>query len=173
MKRQYSSLKSKQQGAALVVGLIVLLIMTIIGISSIGTTTNQLRIAANTQSYQGAYQAAVAAINEIKSQNPNVSPVPQWDSGVEQDLSGGFVPIAGADGISTYQVPDIKINYVGCELVPTGYSLTQDVTMKGVIQHVRATGELSVGGNVISTSVVNNGVKTIFPGCPANNPVAM
>ena len=52
-----SSLPKSQQGAALVVGLIVLMIMTMLGVASMGSMTTQLRMAANVQVKNTAFQA--------------------------------------------------------------------------------------------------------------------
>ena len=47
-----------QQGAALVVGLILLVVITVLAISSMNTATTELAMARNDQNYENAFQAA-------------------------------------------------------------------------------------------------------------------
>lgn len=55
--------KSRQQGAALVVGLVLLLIMTVLGVSGMNTATLELIMAGNAEVQQEAFQAAETGIN--------------------------------------------------------------------------------------------------------------
>lgn len=48
----------KQQGAALVVGLILLVVITVLAVSGINTATTELAMARNDQNYENAFQAA-------------------------------------------------------------------------------------------------------------------
>lgn len=48
----------KQNGAALVVGLILLVVITILAISGMNTATTELAMARNDQNYENAFQAA-------------------------------------------------------------------------------------------------------------------
>ncbi len=49
---------SKQQGAALVVGLILLVVITVLAISGMNTATTELAMARNDMNYERAFQAA-------------------------------------------------------------------------------------------------------------------
>jgi len=49
---------SKQQGAALVVGLILLVVITVLAISGMNTATTELAMARNDMNYENAFQAA-------------------------------------------------------------------------------------------------------------------
>jgi type IV pilus assembly protein PilX len=49
---------SKQQGAALVVGLILLVVITVLAISGMNTATTSLAMARNDMNYENAFQAA-------------------------------------------------------------------------------------------------------------------
>ena len=53
---------ARQTGAALAVGLVFLLVLTIIGISSLGTTSLEERMAGNLQEQTKAFQTAEAAV---------------------------------------------------------------------------------------------------------------
>ena len=51
-------MKNKQQGAALVVGLILLVVISVLAISGMNTATTELAMARNDQNYENAFQAA-------------------------------------------------------------------------------------------------------------------
>jgi type IV pilus assembly protein PilX len=57
-----SSPRAAQGGAALVVGLILLMVLTLLAISGMNTATVELRMAGNLQSAQNAFQAAEIGI---------------------------------------------------------------------------------------------------------------
>ena len=59
----------QQQGAALVVGLILLVVITVLAVSGMNTATTELAMARNDQNYENAFQAA--------------------ETGLEQALGGG------------------------------------------------------------------------------------
>jgi type IV pilus assembly protein PilX len=62
----------RQQGAALVVGLILLLVLTILAVSGVFTSTMELRMVRNTQSQERAFQAAEVAVEDALA-NPVLS----------------------------------------------------------------------------------------------------
>lgn len=56
-----------QRGAVLVLSLLILLVMTVLGIASMGTTTLQERMANNNRQQQVAFQAAEAALRSAET----------------------------------------------------------------------------------------------------------
>jgi len=52
------ALRSRQRGAALVVGLILLLILTVLGITGVVTAALELQMSGNTQFQERSFQAA-------------------------------------------------------------------------------------------------------------------
>ena len=85
---------SYQKGSALIFSLIILLVMTIIGISALGTTTLEERMAANDRNQRVAFQAAEAALTEgerdlagINNNNNNYFGV----GGMKEKFSGATV----------------------------------------------------------------------------------
>jgi type IV pilus assembly protein PilX len=62
----------RQQGAALVIGLILLLVLTILAVSGVFTSTMELRMVRNNQSQEHAFQAAEVAIEDALA-NPVLS----------------------------------------------------------------------------------------------------
>ena len=68
----------KQEGVALVIALLMLLILTLIGISSISTTTFEAGISGNERVRADAFYAAEAGIQVAINQVPdNLSPIPK------------------------------------------------------------------------------------------------
>ena len=59
----------KQDGAALVVGLILLVVITILAISGMNTATTELAMARNDQNYENAFQAAESGLAAALGQN--------------------------------------------------------------------------------------------------------
>jgi len=55
--------RSRQTGAALFVGLVLLLVMTVLGVSGMSTATLELAMAGNAQAQQQAFQAAETGID--------------------------------------------------------------------------------------------------------------
>lgn len=55
----------KQKGVALVVGLIMLLVLTIMGVSSMSNTTMELKIAGNYRTHTDAFQEAMSAVEDV------------------------------------------------------------------------------------------------------------
>lgn len=63
----YSTPK-KQNGAALVVGLILLVVVTVLAISGMNTATTELAMARNDQNYENAFQAAETGLEQAIAQ---------------------------------------------------------------------------------------------------------
>jgi len=55
--------RSKQAGATLIVGLVLLLVLTVVGVSGMNTATMEIAMAANTQFQQDTFQLAEAGID--------------------------------------------------------------------------------------------------------------
>ena len=58
----------QQQGAALVVGLILLVVITVLAISGMNTATTELAMARNDQNYENAFQAAETGLEQALNQ---------------------------------------------------------------------------------------------------------
>lgn len=63
---RHARLSSLQQGSALVIALIFLLLLTLIGVTAMQTTTLQERMAGNVRDRSLAFQAAEAALREAE-----------------------------------------------------------------------------------------------------------
>lgn len=103
MRRHRSNLP-RQTGAALVVGLILLVVVTVLAISGMNTATTELAIARNDQNSEYAFQAA--------------------ETGLEWALSRGFyktdpvvTPLGTRETPSNYTV-DTNIRFENASIVP-------------------------------------------------------
>ena len=92
----------KQDGAALVVGLILMVVITVLAISGMNTATTELAMARNDQSYENAFQAA--------------------ETGLETALSQGqFSTLTNVNlvqSVNTYDSVTAVINFEDTTLVP-------------------------------------------------------
>lgn len=151
----------QQQGTALIVGLVVLLVMTMLGVASMGSMTTELRIANNTQTHQVAFQAAASAIQAVLN-----DPAIEWNDtagGVGNDIASQPAAYVSPNGD---QSADLVVRYSGCRKVFTGSSLTSD-GMGALAHEIEATGQARDGSsNVIATSKQVLGVQTtMVAGC--------
>lgn len=64
-RAQPPALPSQQTGATLIVGLVLLLVLTVIGVSGMKTATMEINMAANTQFQQDAFQLTEDAIDIV------------------------------------------------------------------------------------------------------------
>ena len=96
------STRAAERGAALVVGLVLMLVLTVLGISGLNTATLELVMASNTQSQQLAFQAAETGIDLAVGNGsyPTAAPVP-FVSGPSR---------ASMRCVTTTPVPDIAFS---------------------------------------------------------------
>lgn len=118
----------RQRGAALIVGLVLLMVLTLLGVSGLTTATLELQMAGNTQQAQHAFQAAESAIEAETSITPPVlvlgggeargdrlRPQEADNPGIQYDYGADGAPLATARVVTTYQ--DItQCNSQACQL---------------------------------------------------------
>jgi type IV pilus assembly protein PilX len=63
VRREGVAFRGKQSGAALIVGLILLLVLTVLGVSGMNTSRMEVRMAGNMQFRQDAFQLAESGID--------------------------------------------------------------------------------------------------------------
>lgn len=68
MHMKTMTIATRQQGAALIIGLILLVVVTVLAIAGMNTATTELAIARNDQSYENAFQAAETGIENALAQ---------------------------------------------------------------------------------------------------------
>jgi len=132
----------QQKGVALVLGLVMLLVLTIMGVSSMSNTTLELKIACNSQTHNDAFQAAMSCVNSSIPQVDKAAPFPQDFNCV---LPG------------TNTSAQASVTYLGCQRT-TGGSL--DRAPAENIYSVSTTGVATgCGGQATSRIVQAVGVK--------------
>lgn len=108
-KRTSATTPKRQRGAALVIGLVLLMVLTVLGVSGMSTATLELTMASNAQFSQDAFQAAETGIdlviarrtfNTIPGDPGNVIPLTPLGDG-----SYAAQSVTGFQG--TTPVPDI------------------------------------------------------------------
>lgn len=62
------NLRKQQNGAALVVGLMLLVVITVLAVSGMNTATTELAVARNDQNYENAFQAAETGLETALNQ---------------------------------------------------------------------------------------------------------
>jgi len=104
MKKNFERIdhRKRQQGAALIVGLLLLVVITILAVSGMNTATTELAMARNNQTYENVFQSA--------------------EKGLESALSQGFFSTAGPVTITpattTHEVVSATIEFEGSTMVP-------------------------------------------------------
>lgn len=110
----------RQRGAALIIGLLMLLVLTVLAISGMNTTSLNLIMAGNSQYSQNAFQAAESGIERAiagNNFNPDPSIAPETQTNVQvtpidsftavtrpqlMGMSQPALPGASLDAFSTY-----------------------------------------------------------------------
>jgi len=101
----------QQQGAALVIGLILLLILTLLAVTGMNTASSELIMAGNEQFRQNAFQAAETGIEQAITV---LATVPQ--TGTPVTVADMAVPGSAVDEYST------ESQYMGDDLNLPGFS---------------------------------------------------
>jgi type IV pilus assembly protein PilX len=138
---------SRQRGAALVIGLLLLVILTLLAISGMNTASLELVIAGNGQYRQNAFQAAETGIAQALSTgnfNPQAAPVtaPQTAVGPEGEkeffktkitpqLDGQALPAIGKSG-DRFQDFHFEIQSVGTSARNATATSVQGVAVVGL-----------------------------------------
>ena len=68
MKNSY--IKHRQNGAALIVGLILLVVITVLAVSGMNTATTEIAMARNHQNSENVFQAAETGLEQALAQRP-------------------------------------------------------------------------------------------------------
>jgi type IV pilus assembly protein PilX len=129
-----------QRGAALVVGLILLMVLTLLAISGMNTATVELQMAGNMQYSQNAFQAAETGIElTMASGSHNTSATPTMPRTV----------VYGPDAYETvtrFQVPN------GTTPVPSGgFSMGSGTGFSAYHFDISSTGTSARGARAVNT----------------------
>ena len=140
--------RTRQGGAVLIVAMIILVILTLLGVTAMNTTQLQERIASNTQEQVHAFQAAETGLNRAFADNL------AYD--ISGTYTGGATPapvVAGAGDRSSYTP-----TFLGFSPPPPG-SLYSATSFQAAHFNFRAQGQSATNLSI----VLNGGAYQIAP----------
>lgn len=153
------TLRASQQGATLLVTLVMLMVITLFVVSMINTNTVTTKVVGNMQTDKVMEVAAQQAIEKFISTSANFTPPPTTTTSVT-------VVTPYADTASSNQ-KTVTVNVPRCvgETVASGYSLGMALAPKDTLWEVTATATDTASGSSVQ---VVEGVKMRLPSgnCP-------
>jgi type IV pilus assembly protein PilX len=144
--------KAREKGAALIVGLVLLLVLTVLGVSGINMATLELTMTGNTQAAQFAFQAAETGIDAALS------------GPVDNDTPEVYTDEPVGDGTYTFSA---TIACAATTPVPEGV-YSDDIGARAIHFDVISTG--SGPRNAVSTHTQSVYIVGPSPGNPNFNP---
>jgi type IV pilus assembly protein PilX len=155
---------SRQRGAALAIGLILLLVLTILAVSGMNTASMELVMAGNEQFRQRAFHASTTGIELALA---DLASVPQ---------TGTAVPVPRTLTAETTDSVETASQYMGDDLNVSGFSAGKFV---GINYQITSTGrssrnsrsEQTQGAYVIQSTGTGGTLGSILP-VPASTPPA-
>lgn len=136
MYSQHMSISRSQSGAALVVGLILLVALTLLALTSVNTASLDLIMAGNTQYQQKAFNASEAGIEQAWQLNDQF----QTDPAAQPAAVSGTV--AGTDDDYEYAV---RVQYNGVPKDPPPGSRTSIATYDAIYFEITSEGSSGRG----------------------------
>lgn len=135
-----------QRGAALVMGLLLLLILTLLAISGMNTSTIELQMASNFQYSQNAFQAAEIGIERALqaakfTTNSAVTVIPTLVTGSAADTP---------DTYATELSFDCAKDAETLPMDPRGYSMGEGTGFSSYHYEIRSTGRSSRGAQAVN-----------------------
>ena len=94
--------QKRQQGAALIVGLLLLVVITILAVSGMNTATTELAMARNNQTYENVFQSAEKGL----------------ETALAQGVFGTAAPTTVTPATTANEVVSATIEFEGTTLVP-------------------------------------------------------
>lgn len=141
----------RQRGAALVVGLIMLLILTILAFTGVNTATTELAMANNEQFRRNASDASAAGVEDAISRVGTVGTIPGATAAIDATVLG--------NDATTYET---STRYVGDE---TGLPQSSADKFVGLHFEIQSTGESARNARDVQTQ----GVMVVAAGAGAGN----
>jgi len=104
MKANFQAMidRKKQRGAALIVGLLLLVVITVLAVSGMNTATTELAMARNDQTYENVFQSAEKGL----------------ENALAQGLFSTAAPVTVTPTTVTHEVVSATIQYEASTLVP-------------------------------------------------------
>jgi len=144
MKIQYAynpGFRQQERGAVLAVALMILLVMTMIGISGMRGTVLQERMASNTRDRNQAFQSAESALRDAETYIETIVTTGAFDGtaglfGEAQTEPDMFASTTWSDNASSVETTNVPGSYS-----PPRYFIKQSTTLTGV------QGAMNMSGN--------------------------
>ena len=136
-----------QSGAVLIVAMIILVVLTLLGVTAMNTSSLQEKIASNTQEQVHAFQAAETGLNQAFSDNLSYD--------ISSTYTGGAIPTVFAGSADSASYLPI---FLGFSPPPPG-SLYSATSFQAAHFNFRATGTSATNLSV----VLNGGAYQIAP----------
>jgi len=145
--------RKRQQGAALIIGLLLLVVITILAVSGMNTATTELAMARNDQTYENVFQAAETGL----------------ENALAQDVFSIGGPVIITPPAEPYVVVTATIRYEDSTLVPDqAFSLGSGSGIAAY--HFNATSEaeyvISVGNDRNASAVHTQAFYIVGPDSP-------
>lgn len=135
----------RQRGAALIVGLVLMTVLTLLAVSTMRTSTLELAMAGNAQYHEQATQLAETGIEDAISRIDNDEIIPPAIDGWLQNFS----EVVEADGGGNLGRYDVTISYTG-----SGTVIVDNSEFEGFFYEIESTG----------TSAARNAKSTLIQG---------
>lgn len=155
-QKPFSTPQSKQKGAALVMSLIILVVITLIGVSSMSTSLLQEKMASNAQSTNVTFQAAESAIGSL------VTDVLGGDQSALNQAMGADDNTGSIIGFNIND-PDVaasyQVRYMGVVALTSGGSLDADESSTTLQAHrfdIASTGAVTATN---AQTVIRQGIE--------------
>ena len=149
MKHLVPANRSRQSGAVLIVAMVLLVVLTLLGVTAMNITSMQERIVANSQEQLHAFQAAEVGLSQAFA-DPAIFKTENLDGYYDNEVPVVFAGTEDKAGYST--------RYMAATPPPPG-SLYSATSFEAAHFHFRSTGESQSGQSVI----LNGGIFTIRP----------
>ena len=151
----------QQQGAALILSLIILLVLSVIGLSSMNTSMLQERMSANAQNAQQAFFAAEAAGQDYSRKlEPMNSTADEWKhvlTVMDDGIREATTPV-GYTKLGSAKEATAELRYLG-EARAEGFSLGEDIE---TFRHrYEIIGNATITGTGAQSTVIR-GVTVVF-----------
>jgi hypothetical protein len=137
----------REHGAALVVALIMLLILTVLGIMALDASRHEVNIVGNQRIYNSAFYAAEGGLDEFKTAPPVSNPAPSIPFTSPKNIGGGNTYRYMSDwiGIRNDTGVPYKVFKVTTEGTAPNFPNAGRVTIEAVIE-VDSSGGAAGGG---------------------------
>ncbi|MCK0107277.1 PilX N-terminal domain-containing pilus assembly protein [Marinobacter sp. S0848L] len=152
---------SREHGAALIISLVILVVITVIGIGSMNSSILQERMSANAQNARQAFFSAEAANQDLfRKLEPMDSSSAEWKRALDAQDAGILVagPTKSYGGGASGSVATSEVRYLG-EAQPLNYSMGEDI--ETYRHRFEIIGDATVTGTG-ATDTVFRGVQAVF-----------